>query len=261
MLEKVRTLASQFDVLHFHVDVLHYPFLHSFVDRTVTTLHGRLDLAELRPLYSTYRHAPLVSISNTQRAPMPPVNWVGNVYHGLPPDLLPFTAKPREGYLAFLGRIAPEKRPTAQSRLPHGPAQNLRWRRRSRPRIGDQLEPDLLTFTQIVHSGTFNRADMNENVLATVIRLNEPVAFRRIVPLHCAYAMRSLSDVSTTTRFRDAKSSSSFDLGGRPRHERLRSRKAKVVQPNFEALTWRCDTALSRGMHEMALWPTASDRV
>jgi glycosyltransferase involved in cell wall biosynthesis len=111
MLEKVRTLSSQFDVLHFHVDVLHYPFLHSFVDRTVTTLHGRLDLAELRPLYSTYRHAPLVSISNNQRVPMPPVDWVGNVYHGLPPGLLPFTAKPREGYLAFLGRIAPEKRP------------------------------------------------------------------------------------------------------------------------------------------------------
>ena len=98
-------------MLHFHVDVLHYPFLHSFVDTTVTTLHGRLDLAELRPLYSTYGHAPLVSISKHQRLPMPPVNWVGNVYHGLPPGLLPYTAKPREGYLAFLGRIAPEKRP------------------------------------------------------------------------------------------------------------------------------------------------------
>jgi glycosyltransferase involved in cell wall biosynthesis len=81
------------------------------MDKTVTTLHGRLDLAELRPLYSTYANAPLVSISENQRAPMPPVNWVGNVYHGLPPDLLPFTAKPGEGYLAFLGRIAPEKRP------------------------------------------------------------------------------------------------------------------------------------------------------
>ena len=68
MLEKVRALAPEFDVLHFHVDVLHYPFLHSFVDRTVTTLHGRLDLAELKPVYSTYRHAPLVSISNNQRA-------------------------------------------------------------------------------------------------------------------------------------------------------------------------------------------------
>ena len=111
MLEKVRALAPEFDVLHFHVDVLHYPFLHSFVDKTVTTLHGRLDLAELKPLYSTYRHAPLVSISNNQRGPMPPVNWVGNVYHGLPRDLLPFTAEPREGYLAFLGRISPEKRP------------------------------------------------------------------------------------------------------------------------------------------------------
>ena len=111
MLEKVRTLASQFDVLHFHVDVLHYSFLPSFIDKTVTTLHGRLDLAELKPLYATYGHAPLVSISHNQRAPMPPVNWVGNVYHGLPPDLLPFTAKPHEGYLAFLGRIAPEKRP------------------------------------------------------------------------------------------------------------------------------------------------------
>ena len=109
MLEKVRTLASQFDVLHFHVDVLHYPFLYSFVDRTVTTLHGRLDLAELRPLYSTYRHAPLVSISNNQRAPMPPVNWVGNVGSRLRSAIL--TAKPHEGYLAFLGRIAPEKRP------------------------------------------------------------------------------------------------------------------------------------------------------
>jgi glycosyltransferase involved in cell wall biosynthesis len=111
MLENVRTLASHFDVLHFHVDVLHYPFLHSFLDKTVTTLHGRLDLAELKPLYSTYCNAPLVSISKDQRAPMPPVNWVGNVYHGLPPDLLTFTAQPREGYLAFLGRIAPEKRP------------------------------------------------------------------------------------------------------------------------------------------------------
>ena len=111
MLEKVRALAPQFDVMHFHVDVLHYPFLHSFIDRTVTTLHGRLDLAELKPLYTTYRHAPLVSISNNQRAPMPPVNWVGNVYHGLPPAMLPLTAQPDGAYLAFLGRIAPEKRP------------------------------------------------------------------------------------------------------------------------------------------------------
>jgi glycosyltransferase involved in cell wall biosynthesis len=111
MLDKVRARSLEFDVLHFHVDVLHYPFLNGFVDKSVTTLHGRLDLAELKPLFSTYRRAPLVSISNSQRRPMPPVNWVGNVYHGLPRDLLPFTAEPSEGYLAFLGRISPEKRP------------------------------------------------------------------------------------------------------------------------------------------------------
>jgi glycosyltransferase involved in cell wall biosynthesis len=111
MLDKVRARSPEFDVLHFHVDVLHYPFLNGFVDKSVTTLHGGLDLPELKPLYSTYRHAPLVSISNSQRRSMPPVNWVGNVYRGLPRNLLPFTAQPSEGYLAFLGRISPEKRP------------------------------------------------------------------------------------------------------------------------------------------------------
>ena len=123
MLDKVRARAPEFDVLHFHVDVLHYPFLHSFVDKTLTTLHGRLDLAELKALYSTYRHAPLVSISNNQRVPMPPVNWVGNVYHGLPRGLLPFTAEPREGYLAFFsGAFRPKSAPTARSRLPRARA-------------------------------------------------------------------------------------------------------------------------------------------
>ena len=111
MLERTRALAHQFDVLHFHVDVLHYPFLHGFIDKTVTTLHGRLDLPELRPLYAAFNRAPLVSISRDQRKPMPPVNWVGAVHHGLPRDLLPFAPAPKDGYLAFLGRISPEKRP------------------------------------------------------------------------------------------------------------------------------------------------------
>jgi glycosyltransferase involved in cell wall biosynthesis len=111
MLDKVRSMADEFDVLHFHVDVLHYPLIRDFVDRTVTTLHGRLDLPELRPLYSAFSSTPLVSISNDQRKPMPPVNWAGMVYHGLPRDLLRFNAEPSEGYLAFLGRISPEKGP------------------------------------------------------------------------------------------------------------------------------------------------------
>ena len=111
MLEKVRTLADEFDVLHFHVDVLHYPLIRDFVGRTVTTLHGRLDLPELWRLYSSFPNVPLVSVSNDQRKPMPPVSWAGTVYHGLPRDLLPFNPVPNGGYLAFLGRISPEKRP------------------------------------------------------------------------------------------------------------------------------------------------------
>jgi glycosyltransferase involved in cell wall biosynthesis len=111
MLDKVRSLADEFDILHFHTDVLHYPLIREFAERTVTTLHGRLDLPELWPLYSAFAGVPLVSISNDQRKPMPPVNWAGTIYHGLPRDLLRFNASPGGGYLAFLGRISPEKRP------------------------------------------------------------------------------------------------------------------------------------------------------
>jgi len=111
MLDRVREVADDFDVLHFHVDVLHFPLIRDFVDRTVTTLHGRLDLKELRPVFTAFSGAPLVSISYDQRRPVPPVNWAGMVYHGLPSNLLPFNANPSGGYLAFLGRISPEKGP------------------------------------------------------------------------------------------------------------------------------------------------------
>jgi glycosyltransferase involved in cell wall biosynthesis len=111
MLDKVRSMAAQFDVLHFHVDVLHYPLAIDFAGRTVTTMHGRLDLPELRKVHAAFPGFPLVSISNDQRLPMPPVQWAGTVHHGLPGGLLPFNPAPKGGYLAFLGRISPEKRP------------------------------------------------------------------------------------------------------------------------------------------------------
>jgi glycosyltransferase involved in cell wall biosynthesis len=111
MVEEVRRRANEFDVLHFHVDFLHFPLIRPFLERTVTTLHGRLDLPELVPFYKVFGDIPLVSISDDQRRPMPPVNWRGTVHHGLPPDLLPFRPDAAGGYLAFLGRISPEKRP------------------------------------------------------------------------------------------------------------------------------------------------------
>ncbi|GLS99217.1 glycosyl transferase [Sphingobium jiangsuense] len=111
LLDEVRRRVDDFDVLHFHIDLLHAPLVSELAGRTLTTLHGRLDLPDLMPFYRTFPDLPLVSISNDQRRPMPPVNWVGTVHHGLPRDLLPVTEHPQGDYLAFLGRISPEKRP------------------------------------------------------------------------------------------------------------------------------------------------------
>lgn len=111
MLEEVSRRADEFDVLHFHIDLFHAPVVRAYAERTLTTLHGRLDLPDLQAFYRRYDQLPLVSISDAQRKPMPPVNWMGTVYHGLPQDLLAYSPHSSEGYLAFLGRISPEKRP------------------------------------------------------------------------------------------------------------------------------------------------------
>jgi glycosyltransferase involved in cell wall biosynthesis len=109
MLENVVERAHEFDILHFHVDYLHFPFSKRCAVPHVTTLHGRLNIAELAPLHLAFPEVPLVSISMSQRKPLPCVNWVGNVYHGLPaPAGAPGSGKGK--YLAFIGRIAREKR-------------------------------------------------------------------------------------------------------------------------------------------------------
>ena len=102
--------ARDFDVIHCHVDYLAFPFHGLTLTPTVHTVHGRLDLAHLIPVYRQFRTVPLVSISDAQRVPLAPlgVRWAGTVYHGLPVERYAFAAEDR-GYLAFLGRIAPEK--------------------------------------------------------------------------------------------------------------------------------------------------------
>jgi len=108
MLDQVASRVDAFDVLHFHIDFFHYPVFRDMADKTLTTLHGRQDLPELPAVYRAFPHMPLVSISNNQRAPVPPVNWMGTVYHGLPRGLLR-QGDGAGGYLAFLGRICPDK--------------------------------------------------------------------------------------------------------------------------------------------------------
>jgi glycosyltransferase involved in cell wall biosynthesis len=111
MLHEVRRRAWQFDVLHFHIDLLHFPVFENQAHRTVTTLHGRLDLADLETAYRCWPQFGLVSISDHQRTPMPSVNWLATIPHGMPVQSFAFRARPQPGYLAFLGRISPEKRP------------------------------------------------------------------------------------------------------------------------------------------------------
>lgn len=109
LLERVRQAADAFDLIHFHVDYLHYPLSRTLGWPNVTTLHGRLDITDLVPLYEEFVDMPVVSISDAQRRPLPHARWVGTVHHGLPPELFTYRPEPGE-YLAFIGRISPEKR-------------------------------------------------------------------------------------------------------------------------------------------------------
>ena len=111
MLDKVQERAAEFDILHFHIDYFQFPLFRSSRIPMLTTLHGRQDLPDHLPLYNRFPQMPLVSISLAQRLPLPGSNFVGNVYHGLPPALLKPAPRSADGYLAFLGRMSPEKRP------------------------------------------------------------------------------------------------------------------------------------------------------
>jgi len=116
MIDKVRERADEFDVLHFHIDLFHFPLFRSLAARTLTTLHGRQDLGDLKPFYSRFSEMPLISISDDQRKPLPHANFVATIHHGIPSG----QHRPSFGqgsYLAFLGRISPEKRPDRAIRI------------------------------------------------------------------------------------------------------------------------------------------------
>src|ERR1700726_4113352 len=116
MIDKVCERAEEFDVLHFHIDLFHFPLFRSLAARTLTTLHGRQDLGDLKPFYNRFGEMPLVSISDDQRRPLPKANFVATIHHGIPINLLRPSFGPGS-YLAFLGRISPEKRPDRAIRI------------------------------------------------------------------------------------------------------------------------------------------------
>ena len=116
MLDKVRERAEEFDLIHFHVDLFHFPLFRALAAQTLTTLHGRQDLGDLKPFYSRFRDMPLISISDHQRRPLPHANFVATIHHGIPAGLHRPSFEPGS-YVAFLGRISPEKRPDRAIRI------------------------------------------------------------------------------------------------------------------------------------------------
>ncbi|WP_088343217.1 MULTISPECIES: glycosyltransferase family 4 protein [Rhodomicrobium] len=117
MLDRVRRMADEFDILHFHIDYFQFPLFNQLAGRTVTTLHGRQDIPDLKMLYTAFPDMPLVSISDSQRRPVSNANFAGTVYHGLPHELLKPNLSETGDYVAFLGRISPEKRPDRAIRI------------------------------------------------------------------------------------------------------------------------------------------------
>src|SRR6185437_1725294 len=110
MLHEVRKLAAEFDVLHFHTDLLHFSLFEAHAHRMVTTRHGRMDITDVQRTLERWPSFGLVSISDSQRAPVPKANWLATVKHGVAPETYQPPVNPKGSYLAFLGRISPEKR-------------------------------------------------------------------------------------------------------------------------------------------------------
>jgi len=182
MLDKVLEQAYDFDILHFHTDYSHFPATRNLQLPTITTLHGRLDLPDLAPLYRHFSRQPLVSISQAQRQPLGNVNWVGNVYHGLPVNLYTPRHNPGE-YLAFLGRISPEKRPDRAIQIAQKAGMKLKMAAKIDPVDRQYFETTirpLLNGPHVEFIGEINESQKNDflgNALAYLFPIDWPEPF------------------------------------------------------------------------------------
>jgi glycosyltransferase involved in cell wall biosynthesis len=142
MLEEVTKRALEFDVIHFHIAHFHLPIVRRLPVAHLTTMHGRLDMPELAPLFAEFHDVPVVSISDAQRVPLPEAGWIGTIHHGLPVDLLRFDPGPGQ-YLAFLGRIAREKRVDRAIAIATACGQPLRIAAKVDPADRDYFEDEI----------------------------------------------------------------------------------------------------------------------
>jgi glycosyltransferase involved in cell wall biosynthesis len=182
MLDKVLERAFEFDVLHFHMDYIHFPAVRNLRLPAVTTLHGRLDSPDLEPLFQRFDRLPLVSISQSQRRPLGTVNWAGNVYHGLPTNLCQPNGTPGD-YLAFLGRMSPEKRPDRAIRIASKAGMKLKMAAKidevDRRYFETEVRP-LLDTPGVEYLGEINEKEKNEflaNAYAYLFPIDWPEPF------------------------------------------------------------------------------------
>ena len=182
-LHEVRRRRHDFDVIHFHVDLLHFPLFEDCPDRTLTTLHGRQDLKDLAGVYRRWHQFPMVSISHRQREPLRGANWLGTVHHGLPADLFGFNPQPAGGYLAFLGRISPEKRADRAIAIARRTGLPLKIAAKvdavDRAYFHNEIEPLLRTADVefVGEIGDADKADFLGNALALLFPIDWPEPF------------------------------------------------------------------------------------
>lgn len=182
MLDRVLQVADDFDIIHFHTDLFQYLVFRDLADKCVTTLHGRHDLPDFWPAFRAFPEMPLVSISDAQRQPMPEANFAATVHHGLPEELIPFS--PRGGdYLAFVGRISPEKGPDRAIEIAKRAGLPLRIAakvdRVDRPYFEEKIEP-LLADPMIEFIGEIGDAEKAAflgNALALLFPIDWPEPF------------------------------------------------------------------------------------
>jgi glycosyltransferase involved in cell wall biosynthesis len=248
MLETVAQRAGEFDVIHLHCDYLGYSVLRRAGTPFLATLHGRLDLPELGRLYEVFSDVPVVSISDAQRVPLPQAHYIGTVPHGLPESLL-LPGSGAGGYLAFLGRISPEKAPDRAIRIAALAGMKLKIAakidRVDQEYFKEQIEP-LLAQPHVEFIGEISEGAKND-FLGNAVGLLFPIAWREpfglamIEAMACGtpvVAMRNGSvpevvDEGVTGFIVASEAEAAF--AARRLHQLDRSRIRQVFEPRFTA--------------------------